>query len=272
MSDNLITSIPSELRALSNLEVLYLDNNSDGEYDGGDSGVVPLTSSGVTINLLKISIVADNSGLTTSDYIVLYNPTGITVDATQYSLAVGTGGPTAITAGDIPTDLAQYDDTDILTTEYLYIDMAGWGGLSTVGNSIQLSFAGNVIDRVEYGAIALEPENTLLVNELTGPWTGGQEIYRQNGPGGDTNECEFDFGTQAATLPIAVLTTIVITPDPVSYEAGNVAPFAMEAQGYDQGSGLMSCAPGWIDTEGTGVYSAVTAGSPATDTVRHERR
>ena len=75
-------------------------------------------------------------------------------------------------------------------------------------------------------------------------------------------------GSAALTITIGTLTAITVTSvaTPVTYVAGDTTTFAMTAQGENEFGYPMTCAPVWTDDEGTGVYSAVTAGNPATAT------
>ena len=179
--------------------IFFTETDSPWSVGGSTNGAL---TSGTSVNLLKISIVASQSGLSTDDYIALYNPTGVSVDATGYSLAVGTGAASAILAGDIAGNT-----NPIPASGLLYIDMtaAKWGGLSTTGNSIQLYYGVNIIDRVEYGTIATEPQNTMMPNAAAP--TSGNEIYRTPTYATDSNDCLVDFGSQAASLPSAGGTT-----------------------------------------------------------------
>jgi hypothetical protein len=61
-----------------------------------------------------------------------------------------------------------------------------------------------------------------------------------------------------------VLTTIVITPDPISVAASG--SIGVSAQGYDQMVAPMACTPAWADAFGGGSFSGQVAGSPATAT------
>ncbi|MEW5937410.1 MAG: Ig-like domain repeat protein, partial [Candidatus Thermoplasmatota archaeon] len=162
---------------------------------------------------LKINNVSSQSTITggPTDYIVIYNPdivAGID-DVTAYYLAVGTAPALQIIATDIyTTQMYDWITNPIPANDFIVIDMTKWGGLSNTGNSIKLIYnnaTGFIVDRVEYGAIATSPENTIL-NNSAAP-AAGQEIARRTWPGlvftpgEDTNDCGHDFGTRTNWLP-----------------------------------------------------------------------
>jgi|GEM_PF-4544471 len=204
------------------------DNIKDGGYDGetvyyahGD-----LTTGGIFFNetdvfvsggtnmlaanlhevsdtpaLLKINNVSSQSTYAITDYIVIHNPTASSVDAGDYSISVAETAPNPITTGIIPVELSDWNDIMIPPNGYLAIDMASWGGLDAAGNSVKLieTARGFVVDRVEYGAIMNEPENSVMPNALAP--AAGQEI-RRNTAGLDTNDCSADYTIGSQYLPL----------------------------------------------------------------------
>jgi hypothetical protein len=141
--------------------------------------------------LLKINNVASQANVISGidDYVVIYNPSAGAVDLTAYELSIGGGAPIAINAGIICPD----STNPVAAGGWCAIDLTGL--LSTTGNSITLAeiATGFIVDRVEYGAIAAEPENTMM-NNAPNPAIN-QEILRQPAMGSDTNDCLVDFTT-----------------------------------------------------------------------------
>ncbi|MBA3045652.1 MAG: hypothetical protein FP824_05520, partial [Euryarchaeota archaeon] len=169
-----------------------------------------LTQEGADTVLLKIDVLASQSTVTgLPDYIIIYNPHTAAVDASTYSLAVGTAAAQPIIAGDIPTGLLVNNSINIPSLGSLVINMAKWGGLSNTANSVKLSIGTHIVDRVEYGAIATEPENTYMSDAVNPP--SAQEIYRI-GAHQDTNSCLNDFTTRAQSVVLdLVAPTITAT-------------------------------------------------------------
>ncbi|MDD4307912.1 MAG: Ig-like domain-containing protein, partial [Thermoplasmata archaeon] len=178
-------------------------------YTAGGSFTSDLTADAADTVLLKIDIVASQATAGVTDYVVIYNPHTAAVDATTYSLAVGTAAAQPIIAGDIVAGLATNNVNPIPAGGSLAINMVKWGGLSNTGNSVKLLLATRVVDRVEYGSIATAPENTLMSNAQNP--TSGNEIYRN--AHADTNMCLADFASRAQTIipdiTAPTITTIV---------------------------------------------------------------
>lgn len=191
----------------------------------GSSFTGDLTADGADTILLKIDILASQSTVAgLPDYIVIYNPHTAAVNAGGYSLAVGTAAAQAIVAGDIPTGLATNNNINIPAAGSLVINMTKWGGLAAGGNAVKLISTTNtrVVDRVEYGSIATEPENTWMTNAAA-PGSA-QEIYRN--AHADTNQCAADFATRAQSVvrdivaPTITATTFADNAVGVSVAAG----------------------------------------------------
>jgi hypothetical protein len=151
--------------------------------------------------LLKINNVSAQSTYPVTDYIVIYNPTSSPVDASTFSLSVAEAAPVPISVGDIVPGLSIWNDITIPAFGNLALDMATWGSLNSTGNSIKLleTPTGYVVDRVEYGNIPTEPENTIMSN-ASAPGAGN-EIRRTN-YGSDTNDCSSDFIISGQYLPL----------------------------------------------------------------------
>jgi len=145
---------------------------------------------GATPALLKINNVASQAGFAVDDYIVIYNPSAAPVDLFGFSIAIGGGAPAPIAA------VCADSVNPVAAGGWAAIDLTGL--LSTTGNSITLqeTATGYIVDRVEYGAIATEPENTWMTNAVNP--AADMEIYRVPAMGADTNDNAVDFGTQAA--------------------------------------------------------------------------
>jgi hypothetical protein len=149
---------------------------------------------------LKINNVSDQSAKLDGDFVVIYNPTGAAVDITTFSLAVGTAAPIAIGADDIYTGIGGWNVNPVPAAGYIAISMTDWGNLGDSANSIKISqtATGYIVDRVEYGTIATEPENTKMTN--AGATAAAQEIHRTTA-GTDTNSCSVDFAVGPEYLP-----------------------------------------------------------------------
>jgi len=162
--------------------------------------------------LLKINNVASQANVPSGidDYIVVYNPSGAAVDLTAYEISIGGGAAIPIVAGMVCPD----STNPVGAGMWCALDFTGL--LSTTGNSITLaqSATGFIVDRVEYGAIGAEPENTMM-NNAPNPGAG-QEIYRVPAIGADTNDCLVDF-----------------TPGPAVDHGGAVAPFITVTDPFD---------------------------------------
>ena len=154
---------------------------------------------GASVPLLKISAVTTQSSWgEASDWIRIYNPTGGAVDVSSFAIGIANGAPMPILAGDI---LPGIYGNPLVAGGELYVNMAKWGGLSNIGNAINLYYNSNIIDRVEYGNIAMEPENTIMYNA---PAPGaGMEIFRI--AFFDTNNCTADFAVQIEVYPTQMI-------------------------------------------------------------------
>jgi len=176
-----------------------------------------LTSEAADTPLLKIAILNPQPTVALmGDYIALYNPTGAPVDVTSngWGIAIGAGATHTIVTADIMPFLTANNVDPIPATSLLYLNLstAGWAAsLSTTGNSIKLYYNTHIVDRVEYGTIATEPENTLMSNAALP--AAGFEAYRTPAYTTDTNKCLPDFTTRAQTVPYdnthPTITTIV---------------------------------------------------------------
>ena len=202
-----------------------------------------LTADAADTILLKISIVASQSTVTgLPDYIVIYNGHTAAVDASTYSLAVGTAAAQAIVAtvgSDIPTGLITNNVNPIPAAGSLVIDMTKWGGLSNTGNSIKLISTTNtrVVDRVEYGGSMTQPENTIMSNAANP--ASGQEIYRTPAAGTDTNMCAVDFASRAQSV-VRDLTAPTSQCTVAGAYWRNTSPITIDATASDTGGGSVA--------------------------------
>jgi hypothetical protein len=162
--------------------------------------------------LLKINNVASQSGFAIDDYVVVYNPSGAAVDLTLFSLDIGGAGPAPILAGMVCPD----STNPVAPGTWCALDLTGL--LSTTGNSITLSesASGFIVDRVEYGAIPAEPENTMMPN-APNP-AAAQEIYRVPVMGADTNDCLVDFTIGPAVDHGGIVAPFITITDPFDGE------------------------------------------------------
>jgi hypothetical protein len=192
-----------------------------------------LSDSATTERYLKINNVSSQSTITggPTDYVVIWNPAGATATITDYSLAVGTAASQAIIAGDIPTGLYAWNVATVPASGFVVINMAKWGGLSNTGNSIKLihTATGFIVDRVEYGTIATQPENTILT-DAANP-ASGNEIHRTTA-GTDTNSCSVDFTSGANWLPKDT-TAPVSSADAIAPYWRNTSPITITATATD---------------------------------------
>ncbi|MFO7618280.1 MAG: ABC transporter substrate-binding protein [Thermoplasmata archaeon] len=160
------------------------------------------------VPLLKISAVATQSIWSeATDWIRIYNPTAAAVDVTAYSIGIGTGGPVVITSGQII-----YGMNPLPAGAELYISLANWGGLSNTGSAIRLFYGANIVDRVEYGVIATEPENTYMPNAAAPPVCF--EIYRLPHQWSDSNDCMVDFCSRVEVIPLLPIAYDIPIPGP----------------------------------------------------------
>ncbi len=175
----------------------------------GGATNVDLTA-GTTIDLLKINNISYNSGLLISSYVVLHNPGAGTVDVSaNYALEVADNGVPINVGGNIAAGLGDWDDAVIPAGGFVVIDMAAWGGSFDSATSIMLTYNGWVIDRVEYGTIGSEPQDTTMSNAQD--LAADEEIHR-TAVGVDTNACAADFAAPSSPyLPIAADPTATAT-------------------------------------------------------------
>ncbi len=149
--------------------------------------------------LLKI-----NNIYVTGQYVGIYDPTG-TATITDYALDINNFvvGGEQIAAGDIFATVGQIS----------YIDVSRYNGGAGITNDDAITLSewstGFIVDRVEYGAILTEPENTIM-NNAPNPVAGTSEIHRQPADGSDTNDCLVDFvlGPPLGGDPTATITGV----------------------------------------------------------------
>ncbi len=225
----------------------------------GSSFTGDLTIDAAT-NLLKIDVLASQSTVTgLPDYILIYNPTGGAVDASTYSLQVAAGSVLAIATGDIPTGLTVNNNINIPAGGSLVIDMTRWGGLGNA-NAVKLirTTGSRVVDRVEYGAIAAEPENTIMTNAANP--ASGQEIYRI-GTHQDTNQCAADFQTRVQTVVRDTTQPTVLSTVPTNTATGVLITQSVIitfSESMNTGSFTYTCSPnpgGWNPTWSTVTFA-----------------
>jgi hypothetical protein len=188
--------------------------------------------------LLKISVIS----ISPMQYIGIHDPGATTL--TNYGLDIGeTGTFTTLNMGDVLGVIGSVT----------YFDAVPYGGLSAA-NSIQLAemATGFVVDRVEYGVIATEPENTMMPNAPSP--SAGWEIARVPSDDTDTNDCSIDF--------------IVRPPPPPEPYIGSTDPFDGETnvevnrditvffnKQMDTATLMFTCVPdpgGWIPSWSVG--------------------
>ena len=190
---------------LTGTETATFFTETDAFLIGGYSPTGPNAdlSNGDVVRLLKINNISF-----ASQYVVIHNPTSIAVDMDTYSIAVGVGGPQAIAATDYVDGMYMWNVNSIPAGGYFALDM---GKITAIGgaNAIELSISGHIVDKVEYGAIATEPENTLLRNAAA---PGATEIQRV-APGSDSNDCNADFAAGPEFLPLDLVNPIVTCVD-----------------------------------------------------------
>ena len=191
-----------------------------------------LNEVGTSPDLLKINMVSVDSDLTgVTDYIVLYNPTGLAVDATAFEIVID-GAVNAIDIGDLVAGLYDWNLMSIPPAGYLALDM---GALVNTDGYIMLQETAApkfIVDRVEYWDLAIafnSPDDTIM-GDATAP-ANGQEIFR-NTPGEDTNECDDDFNTQVNWLPIDT-TAPTSAVDAIAPYWYNTSPLAITATADD---------------------------------------
>ncbi len=176
-------------------DVLQMDTWAVGGVTNGD-----LTYNAVQPALLKINCVSVAPLNQPIPYIGIYDP-GATV-LTDYGLDIGDSG------AFVPLNMG---DVIGVIGAITYFNAGPYGGLAAA-NSIQIAHlaTGFVVDRVEYGGIGAEPENTNMP-DAPSP-AAGEEIYRIPAPGADTNDCAVDFGVQ----PDHVFGTTATATGPIS--------------------------------------------------------
>ena len=190
---------------LTGTETATFFTETDAFLIGGYSAAGPNAdlNSGDVVRLLKINNISF-----ASQYVVIHNPTSIAVDMDTYSIAVGVGGPQAIAATDYVDGMYMWNVNSIPAGGYFALDMSKIVGIGAA-NALELSIGGHIVDKVEYGAIATEPENTLLRNAAA---PGATEIQRV-APGSDSNDCNADFAAGPEFLPLDLVNPIVTCVD-----------------------------------------------------------
>lgn len=237
-----------------------------------------LTSEGADTPLLKIAILNPQPTVALmGDYIALYNPTGAPVDVTSsgWGIAIGTGATHTIVDADIMPFLTSGRTNPIPATTLLYLNLstAGWAtSLSTTGNSIKLYYNTHIVDRVEYGAIATEPENTLMSNAAVP--AAGFEAYRTPAYTTDTNKCLPDFTTRAQTVPydpIHPTITTIVPADGATGVAINAQVVVTWSEAMDPLVGSVNINPArtgaWVWSGGNTVYTFTPGGNWAYNTL-----
>jgi hypothetical protein len=126
--------------------------------------------------------------------------------------------------------------------------MAAVGSVTTNLPGATFSWPSTTVYRITYTALAYSTVYTITYNGFTDVATNAA-----------TGDLAKQFTTMAAP---PVLTTITVTPDPVSLDVGTFV--TVTAQGRDQYGATIACTPVWADSTASGTFSLITPGNPAT--------